>query len=61
MGCSGPPILLGRAPAWNPLQINRLTASGFDRFRYLRDRWDNYPAGTTFAGVGLSPVESTSF
>jgi len=26
----------------------------------LRDRWDGYPAGTTFAGAGLFPAGSTS-
>ena len=41
-----------------------LTLPPFSRLRplrCLRDRWDSYPAGTTFAGAGLSPAGSTSF
>ncbi len=28
--------------------------------RYLHDRWDSYPAGTTFAGAGLPPAGTTN-
>ena len=28
--------------------------------RYLHDRWDSYPAGTTFTGAGLSPAGTTN-
>ncbi|MCD4727052.1 MAG: hypothetical protein K8R46_05295, partial [Pirellulales bacterium] len=28
--------------------------------RYLHIRWDSYPAGTTFAGTGLSPAGTTN-
>ena len=27
--------------------------------RYLHIHWDSYPAGTTFAGTGLSPAGTT--
>ncbi len=27
---------------------------------WAADSWDSYPAGTTFAGAGLSPVGTTS-
>ncbi len=29
--------------------------------RYLHTYWDSYPAGTTFAGEGLSPAGITDF
>jgi hypothetical protein len=39
---------------------HRLLSPKLRTLRYLHIRWDGYPAGTTFAGTGLSPAGTTN-
>ena len=39
--------------------LRRLLSPRLRPLRYLHSRWDSYPAGTTFAGTGLTPVGTT--
>ena len=47
-------------PANLQAALRRLLSPKLRTLCYLRIRWDSYPAGTTFAGAGLSPAGLTN-
>jgi len=57
---SGPPrCSLTLRPASLQTARSCLLSPRLQSLRCLRNRWDSYPAGTTFAGAGLSPAGTT--
>jgi len=58
---SGPPrCSLALRPTSSRTARSCLLSPRLRPLRYLHDRWDSYPAGTTFAGAGLAPAGSTN-
>ncbi len=57
---SGPPRRsLALRPANSQTAFRRLLSPRLRPLRYLHDRWDSYPVGTTFTGAGLAPAGKT--
>ena len=58
---SGPPrCSLVLRPTILQTALRRLLSPRLQPLRCLHDRWDSYPAGTTFTGAGLAPAGSTN-
>ena len=54
---SGPPRRsLTLRPTNSQTAFRRLLSPRLRPLRYLHDRWDSYPVGTTFTGAGLAPA-----
>jgi len=58
--CSAVVQVISLARTSQALMRGHLVSPDLRPLRCLHDRWDSYPAGTTFAGAGLSPAGTTS-